>query len=116
MKRIPADVYQLFGPPPARWRGGRAVAHKKDAEFKKLRDDGYEALYDAMGFRRSKGLGRAGLTHATKVQLVALVRVAAKLYQDAQAARSIMDRWTKNGHESSLIQENDGRIKEKPEK
>ena len=100
MKRIPDEVYDLFGPPPSRWKGGRDVARKKEREFNALKDAGYSAIYTAMKFPLSKGLKRGRLKKASKVQLVALVRVAAKLYQDAQAARGIMDRWTKDAHEA----------------
>jgi hypothetical protein len=100
MKRIPNEVYALFGPPPARWKGGRVVARKKQSEFEALKEAGYTAVYAAMKFPMSKGLKRGRLKKGSKVQLVALVRVAAKLYQDAQAARGIMDRWTKDAHEA----------------
>jgi hypothetical protein len=102
VKKIPDEVYRLFGPPPSKWHGGRVEARKKQAEFARLREAGYRATYDAMGFPISKGLKRPRLKGATKVQLVALVRVAARLYQDAQAARKRMDHWTQEAHEAWL--------------
>jgi hypothetical protein len=100
MKRVPDEVYQLFGPPPSRWKGGREEATRKMRQFNLMKEAAYQDVYGAMGFPLAKRSGRPKLRKATKVQLVALVRVAALLYQDAQAARSIMNRWTKDAHEA----------------
>lgn len=82
---------------PSRWRATRKESGpEREARYKRLVAEGYAAVYQALGCHVHK---RAKFSRADNVTLIALKRIAEKLYDDATRAVKIVDSRVQNSNE-----------------
>jgi hypothetical protein len=93
----------IRGAKPHQW-GNDKRGKKREKEFQQLVAASRSAGLDGLGIPKGKS-GRPSLKRATKVQLVALKRVAELFYITAQEASNVLDKRSQADDENSLLRD-----------